>query len=174
MSAGSRDERPRSSEEPGATDQTGAGSEATEGIHGQSQGGRDQRDASAVSGARTGLSDAGSDVASKGGVSAGSEPMAGRGAVHESGYGGAGGRPKTSADQREPENVANTDRDARAAAGQSSSASGPLGDEEAGDGLGNPTASPDSSGARNIGAERKQGGKWGQADGGGESEAQEH
>ena len=85
---------------------TGAGSEASEGIH-AAQGGRDQSQNSSVESAGTGLSGSGGDV-----DRTGSEPLHGRTREHLSGYGGSGGRPKTSSDQREP-----------------------LGDEEAGDGM---------------------------------------
>lgn len=104
---------------------TGAGAEAAEGLH--STGERDQTEKSGAKSARQ----------------------------HQSGYGGAGGTPKTSSDQREPENIAETQRraDSGSAQGDGSDPHDELGDEEAGDGLGN----PDSSGARNIGKERDSG-----------------
>jgi hypothetical protein len=64
---------------------TGAGSEAAEGIHGA---------ASSSEGApRT----AGTSEADR----PGSEPLHERGREHRSGYGGEGGKPRTSSDQRE-------------------------------------------------------------------------
>ena len=88
---------------------TGAGSEASEGIH-AAQGGRDQRQNSSVESAETGMSGSGRSATDQ--SPTGSEPLHGRTREHQSGYGGAADRPKTSSDQREP-----------------------LGDEEAGDGL---------------------------------------
>ncbi|MDQ3697820.1 MAG: hypothetical protein M3373_07320 [Gemmatimonadota bacterium] len=75
---------------------TGAGSEASEGLHAAQQGGRNPSDASSVEQAGTGRSTAEGDV-----DRAGSEPIEGRSHEHESGYGGRGGEPKTSSDQRE-------------------------------------------------------------------------
>jgi hypothetical protein len=74
---------------------TGAGSEAAEGIHGSGIELMGER--SALDSRDTGRSfRAGADRA-------GSEPLVDRDWVHESGYGGKGGAPRTSSDQREPE-----------------------------------------------------------------------
>lgn len=67
---------------------TGAGSEATEGVH--STGGRSESDASGVVGDRA--------DGAKG--RKGSEPLEERTNEHRSGYGGKGGSPVTSSDQR--------------------------------------------------------------------------
>lgn len=74
---------------------TGAGAEAAEGIHTTEK--RDPQDTSALEDVDTGR--ARPDEASV--DRAGSEPL-GREREHESGYGGKGGEPKTSSDQREP------------------------------------------------------------------------
>lgn len=75
--------------------QTGAGSEATEGMHNARQeGGRPESDPTALSGEETGRS------TREGGKRAGSEPLP-EGDQHRSGYGGAGGRPVSSSDTRE-------------------------------------------------------------------------
>jgi hypothetical protein len=66
------------------------GSEATEGVHGA--GGRSARDTSGVA----------SDRDDKAGGRKGSEPLEERGDQHTSGYGGKGGAPISSSDQREP------------------------------------------------------------------------
>ena len=70
---------------------TGAGSEASEGIHG-AKGGRDEGAKSSVSESRS--------TADR---SKGSEPLdeADRSNEHRSGYGGSAGNPVTSSDQRE-------------------------------------------------------------------------
>lgn len=69
---------------------TGAGSEASEGIHG-AQTGRDEGDKSSVPKDRTAAD-----------PKKGSEPLdEGRSNEHRSGYGGSGGSPVTSSDQRE-------------------------------------------------------------------------
>jgi hypothetical protein len=75
--------------------QTGAGSEASEGMHDARQrGGREEEDA-------TGLEDAETGRSGRGGAGrAGSEPLP-EDAQHRSGYGGAGGRPVSSSDARE-------------------------------------------------------------------------
>ena len=52
---------------------------------------------------------------------------------HVSGYGGAGGTPKTSSDQREP--VGKTEPPLGGSRKRGSRAQGRLGDEEAGDGM---------------------------------------
>lgn len=70
---------------------SGMGSEASEGIHGAE--GRDERDRSSVAADRQ-------EEGSK--DRAGSEPLD-RTQEHRSGYGGSGGRPVTSSDQREPQ-----------------------------------------------------------------------
>ena len=75
-----------------ATTRTGAGSEAAAGIRRVSAAKRRGRATSPrdVDPAR----DAGT-------TGAGSEPLIDQNVVHESGYGGKGGRPRTSSDQRE-------------------------------------------------------------------------
>jgi hypothetical protein len=76
--------------------QTGVGSEASEGMHNaQQEGGRSEGDATGLSGQETGRS------TRDGGKRAGSEPLAEEGDQHRSGYGGAGGAPVTSSDERE-------------------------------------------------------------------------
>ena len=70
----------------------GAGGEAAEGIHGAKTDGRDQREDSSV-GATPGQGDRGQK---------GSEPLDDeRKNEHRSGYGGSGGKPVSSSDQRE-------------------------------------------------------------------------
>lgn len=76
--------------------QTGTGSEATEGMHNAKQGGA--RDESATSG----LTDEPTGRSSSGADRSGSEPLVEGGEQHRSGYGGAGGKPVTSSDTREP------------------------------------------------------------------------
>lgn len=99
------DERSKQDNTRGVTDspparperQTGAGSEASEGMHNAQQGGgRDESDATGLEGVDTGRR------TGKDGGQAGSEPLAEDGDQHRSGYGGAGGRPVTSSDTREP------------------------------------------------------------------------
>jgi hypothetical protein len=70
---------------------TGAGSEASEGIHGANEG-RDEGEKTSVSSDRAGAD-----------RKKGSEPLdeADRSNEHRSGYGGSGGAPVTSSDQRE-------------------------------------------------------------------------
>ena len=76
--------------------QTGAGSEASEGMHDAQQGGgRSEDDATGLSGQETGRS------TREGDKRAGSEPLP-EDDQHRSGYGGAGGRPVNSSDTREP------------------------------------------------------------------------
>jgi hypothetical protein len=83
---------------------SGAGTEAVRGMHefgsGQTLGER----------SRTSPTDASaSDNESEGSANdierAGSEPLRGHDVEHESGYGGRGGEPRTSSDQREPQNL---------------------------------------------------------------------
>ena len=69
---------------------TGAGSEATEGVHGT--GGRSEGDKSGV------VADRAEGTQGR----KGSEPLDDRANEHRSGYGGKGGTPVTSSDQREP------------------------------------------------------------------------
>jgi hypothetical protein len=76
----------------GAGEPTGAGAEAAEGLH--SAGGRDERENSGLSERDTGRSDDSER--------AGSEPLGGREREHRSGYGGQGGKPVQSSDEREP------------------------------------------------------------------------
>jgi hypothetical protein len=76
--------------------QTGAGSEATEGMHDAQQGGdRAEGDATGLADQETGRS------VRDGAKRAGSEPLP-EDDQHRSGYGGAGGKPVTSSDTREP------------------------------------------------------------------------
>lgn len=76
--------------------QTGAGSEASEGMHNaQQEGSRPEGDSTGLSGQETGRS------TREGGKRAGSEPLS-EDDQHRSGYGGAGGRPVSSSDTREP------------------------------------------------------------------------
>jgi hypothetical protein len=72
----------------------GAGSEAAEGIHGLGSTTGPDAD-TALDGRTTGVS------ARDGAVRAGSEPLRDRSVEHTSGYGGEGGAPRTSADERE-------------------------------------------------------------------------
>jgi hypothetical protein len=72
----------------------GAGSEAAEGIHGLGSTAGPDAD-SALEGRVTGVS------ARDGALRAGSEPLLDRSVEHTSGYGGEGGLPRTSADERE-------------------------------------------------------------------------
>jgi len=72
----------------------GAGSEAAEGIHGVGIT-ADPGAASALDSRVTGVS------ARDGAMRAGSEPLRDRSTEHTSGYGGEGGVPRTSADERE-------------------------------------------------------------------------
>ncbi len=72
---------------------TGAGSEAAEGIH--DIGSRPDGDLSGLDSRVTGRS-------VRDGIDrSGSEPLNGREWIHESGYGGKGGKPRISSDQRE-------------------------------------------------------------------------
>ena len=71
---------------------TGAGSEAAEGMH--ATGGRSQHDKSAVTNRATGREGSGEEART------GSEPMD-RTKEHKGSYGGEGGSPRTSSDQRE-------------------------------------------------------------------------
>lgn len=76
--------------------QTGAGSEASEGMHNaQQEGSRPEGDNTGLAGQETGRS------TREGGKRAGSEPLA-EDDQHRSGYGGSGGRPVNSSDTREP------------------------------------------------------------------------
>ena len=71
---------------------TGAGAEAAEGMH--AAGGRDQQDKSALTNKSTGRSGSGDEERNA------SEPMD-RTKEHKGSYGGEGGSPRTSSDQRE-------------------------------------------------------------------------
>ncbi|MDQ2668794.1 MAG: hypothetical protein M3Z05_22765 [Gemmatimonadota bacterium] len=72
---------------------TGAGSEAAEGIHGTGI---------RFMGERSGLDSRDTGRSSRAGTDrSGSEPLVDRDWVHESGYGGKGGAPRTSSEQRE-------------------------------------------------------------------------
>ena len=77
----------------GAARPSGMGGEAAEGIHDAGADDRSQGDTSGVAADHA-------DEGSKG--RAGSEPVE-RNEEHRSGYGGSGGRPVTSSDQREPQ-----------------------------------------------------------------------
>ena len=75
---------------------TGAGSEASEGMHNAQQGGeRSEDDSTGLTGQETGRS------TREGGKRSGSEPLPEED-QHRSGYGGSGGRPVNSSDTREP------------------------------------------------------------------------
>ncbi len=117
---------------PGAT---GAGAEAAEGLQAAGGGGREQERAG-INPTSTGQPQPGQPGWS------GSEPLEGTSQPHTSGYGGEGGRPRTSSDQRE--SITGAGRGEGEAGGGRSDASDKstkLGDEEAGDGLGRPNAS---------------------------------
>ena len=76
--------------------QTGAGSEASEGMHNaKGEGARPEDHATGLSSQETGRS------SREGSGRAGSEPLTEEGKQHRSGYGGAGGKPVTSSDQRD-------------------------------------------------------------------------
>jgi hypothetical protein len=83
----------------------GMGSEASEGLHAQQQGGaRDVEEKSSLEGrdaASTNKSDP-SSAAGAGGERKGSEPLT-RTSEHTPSYGGKGGAPRTSSDTREPQ-----------------------------------------------------------------------
>lgn len=85
MAAGQSDNQAGSGALP-----AGMGSEAAEGLHGA--GGRSEKDKSAVT----------SNRAEGSKNQKGSEPLEDRTQQHRSGYGGSGGTPVTSSDQREP------------------------------------------------------------------------
>ena len=74
--------------------QTGAGSEAAEGIHSGKGQGRDETERSGVEHAH------GEPGRGEGAGLSGSEPLRHRETEHKSGYGGEKGEPKTSSDQR--------------------------------------------------------------------------
>ena len=76
---------------------TGAGSEAAEGVH--SAPGRDERDRSGVERAKDAKKDAAADGDDE--RRSGSEPIRGRTTEHKGGYGGEGGAPRTSSDTPE-------------------------------------------------------------------------
>jgi hypothetical protein len=80
---------PHGDDSPGST---GAGSEAAEGIHGATTN-RDPADRSSAEHAPSGSDD----------DRAGSEPLVDRETEHRSGYGGSGGKPVRSSDQRKAE-----------------------------------------------------------------------
>lgn len=79
---------------------TGAGAEAAEGTHNAMRE-RSPGENSGVDAAADQLGDAGDSGGDADDTRRGSEPLAGRTKEHVSGYGGAGGAPKTSSDQRE-------------------------------------------------------------------------
>ena len=84
MAAGQSGDQPKQGARP-----SGMGSEATEGVHGA--GGRSEEDNSGVTADRA---DGPKDRK-------GSEPLEERSQQHRSGYGGSGGAPVTSSDERE-------------------------------------------------------------------------
>ena len=96
---GSSDERASTDQADGGSRpprKTGTGSEASEGIHSARQEkGRDAEDRTGLTGKETGPGER------EGGARAGSEPLASDGDQHRSGYGGSGGAPVRSSDQRE-------------------------------------------------------------------------
>lgn len=84
--------------EPGRSGSLGAGAEASEGIHG-ANGAREPGDQSSLEGRTTGRENDGDSASDP----AGSEPLS-RSTEHRSGYGGSGGAPVSSSDQREETN----------------------------------------------------------------------
>lgn len=80
--------------EAGRSGSLGMGSEASEGIHG-ANGDREPGERSALEGRETGR-----DSQGDGSEQSGSEPLS-RSTEHRSGYGGSGGAPVSSSDQRE-------------------------------------------------------------------------
>lgn len=111
---------------------TGAGAEATEGIHGASSR-RGESSRTSTTNARTGSRETSSTSTRSTTDRSGSEPMRGSEQQHVSGYGGAGGAPKSSSDQREP--TRKSEQPQGGSRKRGSRAQGRLGDEEAGDGL---------------------------------------
>lgn len=103
---------------------TGMGSEAAEGLH--AVGGRPQTSPSAAASRETGRSDGGSSL-----DQSGSEPLGKEQQQHKGSYGGEGGKPRTSSNERE--SVGGRGAAPEKSASRPKSA---LGDEEAGDGLG--------------------------------------
>ena len=103
---------------------TGMGSEAAEGLH--AVGGRPQSSPSSAASRETGRSASGSSI-----DQAGSEPLGKQQQTHKGSYGGDGGAPRSSSDQRE--NVGGRGATTEKSASRPKSE---LGDEEAGDGLG--------------------------------------
>ena len=83
-----------------SSDATGAGAEAAEGIH-SADGDRDPSERSALESEPTGRGGSPRN-ASSGQERSGSEPLVDRETEHRSGYGGSGGKPVRSSDQREP------------------------------------------------------------------------
>ena len=110
---------------------SGAGSEAAQGIHAAASDNREQQ----RTGGRT--MSTGQRQPGEAGWS-GSEPLEQTSQPHTSGYGGQGGEPRTSSDQREATPGSQPDRGAHSNA---EGGRGRLGDEEAGDGLGGPSTS---------------------------------
>jgi hypothetical protein len=108
----------------------GAGSEATEGIHGASSR-RGESSRTSTTKAGTGSRETGSSSTRSTTDRSGSEPMRGSEQQHVSGYGGAGGTPKTSSDQP----ARNREQPLGGSRKRGSRAQGRLGDEEAGDGM---------------------------------------
>jgi hypothetical protein len=82
---------------------SGAGTEAARGMHefgsGQTLGERSRSSPSEASTSASESERSADDI-----ERAGSEPLRGHDVEHESGYGGRGGEPRTSSDQREPRN----------------------------------------------------------------------
>lgn len=81
---------------------TGIGSEAAEGIHDMG---------THIEGERSGLDDRRTGDSFRAGAErSGSEPLLGHRWLHESGYGGRGGEPRTNSDQRENAERASSDQ----------------------------------------------------------------
>ena len=120
------------SEGKGKGGSTGAGAEASEGIHGASSR-RGESSRTSATNARSGSRETSSSSTRATKDRSASEPMQGSEHQHVSGYGGAGGVPKTSSDQREPAQKGEPPLGGSRKRG--SRAQGRLGDEEAGDGM---------------------------------------
>lgn len=122
-----------SGEGRGRSRSTGAGAEASEGIHGASSR-RGESSRTSATNARSGSRETSSGSTRSTNDRSASEPMKGSEHQHVSGYGGAGGVPKTSSDQREPTQKGEQPLGGSRKRG-SRAQGGRLRDEEAGDGL---------------------------------------
>ena len=111
---------------------TGAGAEATEGIHGASSR-RGEASRTSATNARSAARETSSGSTRSTTDRSASEPLKGSEHQHVSGYGGAGGKPKSSSDQRE--STGKRDEPIGGSRKRGSRAQGQLGDEEAGDGM---------------------------------------